>query len=49
MTLDVYAQLEQRIKRDHGVRFDALVRTAAAQLHGADLDAPEPSDALASR
>jgi hypothetical protein len=26
MTLDVYAQLEQRMKRDHGARFDALVR-----------------------
>jgi integrase len=28
MTLDVYAQLEQRIKRDHGASFDALVRSA---------------------
>ena len=35
MTLGVYAQLEQRIKRDHGVRFDALVRSASTQLHGA--------------
>jgi len=26
MTLDVYTQLGQRIKRDHGVRFDALIR-----------------------
>jgi len=34
MTLDVYAQLEQRIKRDHGARFDALVRSAEEQLHG---------------
>ena len=34
MTLDVYAQLEQRIKRDHGVRFDALVRSAEEQMHG---------------
>jgi integrase len=38
MTLDVYAQLEQRIKRDHGVRFDALVR-------GADEPGNEPVDA----
>ena len=48
MTLDVYAQLEQRVKRDHGVRFDALVRTAQAQLHGAamdsDWDEPGTSD-----
>ena len=37
MTLDVYAQLEQRIKREHGVRFDALVRDARVQLHGAQM------------
>lgn len=28
MTLDVYAQLEQRIQRDHGPRFDRLIATA---------------------
>jgi hypothetical protein len=38
MTLDVYAQLEQRIKRDHGVRFDALVRSAEEQMHGPDME-----------
>jgi integrase len=32
MTLDVYAQLEQRLKRDHGVRFDAIVRAAEMQI-----------------
>jgi hypothetical protein len=26
MTIDVYAQLEQRLKRDHGASFDRLVR-----------------------
>ena len=26
MTLDVYAQREQRANRDHGTRFDRLVR-----------------------
>ena len=31
MTLDVYAQLEQRIKPDHGRRFDELVRSADEQ------------------
>jgi hypothetical protein len=31
-TLDVYAQLEQRIRRDHGAGFDRLVRQARAQL-----------------
>jgi integrase len=28
MTMDVYAQLEQRAKRDHGESFDRLVRQA---------------------
>ncbi len=28
MTMDVYAQLEQRVKRDHGANFDRLVRDA---------------------
>jgi hypothetical protein len=28
MTLDVYAQLEQRVKRAHGKSFDRLVRQA---------------------
>jgi hypothetical protein len=37
MMLDVYAQFEQRIKREHGVRFDALVRSAEPQLHGAEI------------
>jgi hypothetical protein len=54
MTLDVYAQLEQRVKREHGVRFDALVRDARAQLHGpemgADWDAQGgPTDKKGSR
>ena len=32
MTLDVYAQLQQRVKRDHGTAFDRLVRQARQQL-----------------
>jgi integrase len=32
MTLDVYAQLEQRVQRDHGRSFDRLVAQARAQL-----------------
>jgi integrase len=47
MTLDVYAQLEQRIKRDHGVQFDALVRSAEEQMHGPDMD-DEPDDVEAA-
>lgn len=29
MTMDVYAQLEQRVERSHGTAFDALLRSAA--------------------
>jgi integrase len=32
MTLDVYAQLEQRAKRDHGANFDKLIRNARKDL-----------------
>ena len=32
MTTDVYAQLRQRAKRDHGAKFDKLVRDAREQL-----------------
>jgi hypothetical protein len=37
-TLDVYAQLEQRVRREHGVRFDALVRGAKRSSLGAHVD-----------
>jgi DNA-binding transcriptional ArsR family regulator len=32
MTMDVYAQLQQRAKRDRGAKFDTLVRDAREQL-----------------
>jgi hypothetical protein len=32
MTMDVYAQLQQRVDRKHGEAFDALVRRAGASL-----------------
>jgi Phage integrase family len=32
MTMDVYAQLQQRAKRSHGARFDRLLRDARRQL-----------------
>jgi integrase len=32
VTLDVYAQLQQRVKRDHGHAFDKLVQQARAQF-----------------
>ena len=47
MTLDVYAQLEQRFKREHGVRFDAVVRDAGVQLHGARMRPEEATGRLA--
>jgi len=34
MTTDVYAQLQNRIKREHGPAFDRLVARAREQLHG---------------
>jgi integrase len=34
MTMDVYAQLEQRVDRSHGTSFDRLVRTAREQVAG---------------
>ena len=42
MTMDVYAQLQQRVDREHGRAFDALVRQARDRLYGAEAD-PEPS------
>ena len=36
MTLDVYAQLEQRADRTHGTSFDALLRRAEEARTGAD-------------
>jgi integrase len=36
MTLDVYAQLEQRADRSHGTSFDALLRKAGGQRDDAD-------------
>jgi hypothetical protein len=35
MTTDVYAQLQQRVRRDHGRAFDTLVRRARERLYGA--------------
>ena len=36
MTLDVYAQLEQRVERFHGTSFDALLRGANDRLRAVD-------------
>ena len=42
MTMDVYAQLQQRVDREHGLAFDALVRRARDRLYG---DEPSPIQA----
>ena len=34
MTLDVYNQLQQRVKREHGASFDRLIRDARHPLYG---------------
>jgi hypothetical protein len=42
MTMDVYAQLEQRAKRDHGTKFDTLIRQARHEF-GTEEDATTPT------
>jgi len=39
MTMDVYAQLQQRAKRDHGASFDRLVRETREQMRAEPLPA----------
>jgi hypothetical protein len=54
MTMDVYAQLEQRVERSHGTNFDRLLRTAREQSNGdglgtdAEIDAFDLPDSLPS-
>ena len=38
MTTDVYNQLQQRARREHGEAFDRLVRAARERLYGTDPD-----------
>src|ERR1700722_2376673 len=42
MTLEVYNQLQQRVKREHGASFDRLIREARERLHGSQ--EPPPGD-----
>jgi hypothetical protein len=39
MTMDVYNQLQQRAKREHGASFDRLIREARVTLYGEDTPA----------
>ncbi len=41
MTLDVYAQLEQRVERSHGTAFDGLMRKAREQLRTSQIEADQ--------
>ena len=41
MTTDVYAQLQQRVRREHGKAFDLLVRQARERLYGPDAEVDE--------
>jgi hypothetical protein len=42
MTLDVYSQLLDRRKRDHGVAFDALLADARSTLYGSQNEGFRP-------
>jgi integrase len=44
MTMDVYAQLQQRAERQHGEAFDGLVRQARDRLYGTVEEADERDD-----
>jgi integrase len=43
MTLDVYAQLEQRVDRKHGTSFDRLIRRARESVSGSRRPMTTPS------
>ena len=44
MTMDVYAHLQQRLKREHGEAFDALIREAEELMHGEGIDDAEDAE-----
>jgi hypothetical protein len=48
MTMDVYAQLQQRVERQHGEAFDGLVRQARERLYGT-VDQGDESNAKEQR
>jgi hypothetical protein len=43
MTLEVYNQLQQRVKREHGAAFDRLIREARQRLHASQEPPPGAS------
>jgi integrase len=44
MTLDVDAQLQQRVKRDHGHAFDHLVQQAREHFTSSAVEQPSPDE-----
>ena len=46
MTMDVYNQLQQRAKREHGASFDRLIRDARATLYGDEAPAERDNTAV---
>ncbi len=44
MTMDVYAQLQQRAERQHREAFDGLVRQAPERLYGTVEDVDDESE-----
>jgi hypothetical protein len=43
MTVDVYAQVEQRVERAHGTSFDALLQRATDRLQAVDWPTFDPA------
>lgn len=48
MTTDVYAQLQQRVRREHGRAFDALVRRARERLYGTLPDSVDAAESTST-
>jgi hypothetical protein len=44
MTMDVYTHLQQRLKREHGEAFDAIIREADELRHGEAIDEAEETE-----
>jgi hypothetical protein len=44
MTMDIYAQLQQLAKRDHGVKLDELIKESRALIEARPSVLPKPSN-----
>jgi integrase len=45
MTMDVYTHLQQRLKREHGEAFEAMIREAEELMHGDPINDAEEAEA----